>query len=269
MNDDGPVTADPSERASAAAGRAGRSRGLRGLARLGYVVSGALHILIGWIAVQLAWTGSSESADTSGAFGAMAGTTPGLALLWAGALGFLALALWQATEAITAAEATDKAKAAGKTVVHLALAWSALQFALGAGADSAQQSQSMTATFMANPAGVALVIAIGLAVCAVGVYHVVKGARKTFLDDLGGDPGLFVRRAGQIGYVAKGVALLIVGALFVAAGLQNDPEEASGLDGALRTLLELPAGRLLLTVVALGLAAYGVYSLARARHATL
>jgi hypothetical protein len=263
------VTSQPGERASAAASRAGRSSSLRTLARLGYVISGVLHILIGWIALQLAWAGSSESADASGAFGALADSTPGLALLWAGALGFLALALWQATEAITATEAKEKVKAAGKTVVHLALAWSSLQFAIGSGSDSAEQSQSMTATLMSNPAGVALVIAIGLVIGAVGVYHVVKGARKKFLDDLQGSPGPFVRRSGQVGYIAKGVALVIVGALFVVAGIQNDPEEATGLDGALRTLLELPAGKLLITVVALGLAAYGVYSIARARHARL
>lgn len=255
--------------AASAASRAGDSTGVRALARAGYVVSGVLHLLIAWIALQLAWSKSSENADTSGAFGALAGNPFGLVLLWLGALGFLALAIWQVTEAVSASEAKDKVKAVAKAVVNLALAWSALQFALGSGSDSAEQSQSTTATLMSTPAGVALVVIIGLVVLAVGVGHVVKGARKKFLEDLRSHPGRFVERAGQIGYIAKGVALAIVGGLFVAAALQHDPDEAAGIDGALRTLLELPAGKLLLTLVALGLAAYGVYSIAKAKHAKM
>ena len=42
---------------------------------------------------------------------------------------------------------------------------------------------------------------------------------------------------------------------------------ASGLDGALHTLRDQPLGPVLLTAVAVGLAAYGVYSFARARYA--
>lgn len=71
----------------------------------------------------------------------------------------------------------------------------------------------------------------------------------------------------RAGYVAKGVALGVVGVLFMVAAATNDPEEAGGLDAALRSLLELPAGTALLTAVGLGITAYGVYSLARARYA--
>lgn len=263
------MTSDAGDKAATAANRANNSRGVKALARVGYVVSGVVHLLIAWIALQLAWTSSSESADTSGALGTLADNPLGLALLWVGALGFLALAVWQATEAVTADEVKDKVKAGAKTVVNLALAWSCLQFALGSGSDSAEQSESTTATLMSKPAGVALVVVIGLVVLGVGVGHIVKGAKKSFLDDLQSHPGRFVERAGQVGYIAKGIALGVVGALFVVAAIQNDPEEASGIDGALKTLLQLPAGSVLLTLVALGLAAYGVYSIAKSKHAKL
>jgi hypothetical protein len=71
------------------------------------------------------------------------------------------------------------------------------------------------------------------------------------------------------GYVAKGVALVVVGGLFVFAALQSDPEEATGLDGALKVVAEQSYGTVLLLLVALGLAAYGVYSFARARFARM
>jgi len=104
-------------------------------------------------------------------------------------------------------------------------------------------------------------------VIGVGGYHVVKGWTKKFLHDLNTHPGTLATRAGVVGYMAKGVALAVVGALFVAAALQNSASKATGLDGALRSLRQQPVGPWLLTAVALGIAAYGVYSFARAKSA--
>ena len=75
-----------------------------------------------------------------------------------------------------------------------------------------------------------------------------------------------VTRLGQVGYPGKGVALGVVGGLFVWAAITFDPEKASGLDGALRTILDAPFGQFLLTLVALGIAAFGAYLLVRARY---
>ncbi|MGY1841990.1 DUF1206 domain-containing protein [Modestobacter sp. SYSU DS0875] len=72
-------------------------------------------------------------------------------------------------------------------------------------------------------------------------------------------------RVGQFGHPAKGTALALVGGLLGWAALTFDAEKASGLDGALQTLLDAPFGRLLLPVVAVGIAAFGVFSFFRAR----
>ncbi len=73
-----------------------------------------------------------------------------------------------------------------------------------------------------------------------------------------GRPGRLHRQGGRAG---------IVGILFCGAGLHSQPSEATGLDGALRTLRGEPFGTVLLIVMALGFAAYGLYSFARAKHA--
>ncbi len=74
-------------------------------------------------------------------------------------------------------------------------------------------------------------------------------------------------RLGRLGYVAKGVALGIVGVLFLVAAATHDPGKAGGLDAALRALLGVPAGGVFVSLVALGFACFGVYSFARARYA--
>jgi len=247
-------------------------------ARAGYLVSGLLHVLIGFLALRLALGDSSESADQSGALSQVAEEPFGRVVLWVAVVAFLALAGWQAAKAAHVGRAGrssggDRAKAVGRAGVYLALALTSFAWATGAGSSSSDQSKDMTADLMSQPFGRVLVGAVGLAVLVVGVYHVVKGWRKKFLEDLTGLPrgqaGRGTVVAGRLGYIAKGVALGIVGVLFGLAAWHADESEASGLDGAMRTLKEGPAGPLLLSLVALGFVAFGVYCAVRARYGRL
>jgi hypothetical protein len=248
---------------------------LETLARVGFVASGLLHLVIGWIALHLAFGGASGApADQSGALAQLASQPFGEILLWILVVGFAALGLWQLTESAWGHGSTsDTAKAAAKGVVYLALAWTTFTYARGGSTSGNQKSTDVTATVMGWPGGRLLVGAIGLAILGLGVWHVVKGAKKRFLEDLAGGAvggvGTAVVRLGQFGYIAKGVALGVVGILFLVAAWRADPSRASGLDGSLRTLREQPFGTVLLCLVALGLIAYGLYSFARARFARM
>jgi hypothetical protein len=247
-----------------AASRAGDHPLLEKGARLGYGASGVLHLLLAWVTIQLAWTSGGEQADQSGALQQLAGNGFGQALLWVLLVGFVLLALWQATEAIAWGEAKDRAKAAAKAVIYAVLAWttvSVLTSGSGGGSGGA------TSSLMSSGLGRVLIGAVGLGVVAVGGYHVVKGWTEKFLEDLESSPSPWVRKAGKVGYVGKGAALAVVGVLLVVAAVQSDPEKAQGLDAALHALAGLPFGPVLLTLIALGFAAYGVYAFGRARHA--
>jgi hypothetical protein len=267
---------DVSETAHRAARRAADSTWLERTARVGFVVSGVLHLLIAYIALRIAWTGAKASADQSGALGILAGHTWGKAVLWIGVLGFAGLALWQIADAVLGRHGDDpkeragaRVKAACKAVVYAALAYTSFAFARGTGKASSKQTADFTASTMQHSGGRTLVILIGLVVIGVGGYHVYKGWTRGFHKDLVSDPGRTVEALGVVGYIAKGVALAVVGGLFCVAGFQRQASEATGLDGALKTLREQPFGSWLLTVVALGLAAYGLYSFARAKLARL
>lgn len=247
-----------------AASRAGDHPLLEKGARLGYGASGVLHLLLAWVTIQLAWTSGGEQADQSGALQQLAGNGFGQALLWVLLVGFVLLALWQATEAIAWGEAKDRAKAAAKAVTYAVLAWttvSVLTSGSGGGSGGA------TSSLMSSGLGRVLVGLVGLGVIAVGGYHVVKGWKEKFLEDLESSPAPWVRKAGKVGYIGKGGALAVVGVLLVVAAVQSDPEKAQGLDAALHALAGLPFGPVLLTLIALGFATYGVYAFGRARHA--
>ncbi|USQ78557.1 DUF1206 domain-containing protein [Ornithinimicrobium faecis] len=259
--------------------QAGRSQTLEFLARFGYAGSGLVHLLIAWIAGQVALGSSSGEADEAGALEQVGGSPGGAVLLWVCVAGFAALAVWHLIEAVvphhgpTREQLVDRGKSVGKGIVFGALGWTALQVVTGSGADSGETTTEATATLMSAPAGRFLVGAIGLVVLAVGAYHVYKGVSKKFVQDLQGTGQREVTRAvevlGVTGYVAKGAALGVVGGLIAVAALQADPDQPTGLDAALKTLSDQPLGGVMLLLVAIGLAAYGLYSFARARYASM
>ena len=269
-------------RAAGAAGRAGDSDALEHLARIGLIAYGVVHLVVAWLALQLAWGGGGgQSADQAGALATLAEQPLGRPLLWLLAVGLVALAAWQAAEVLrwrsrlsSSGDARKKAvekvvKAVAKAVLYAALAVLAVRTATGGGGSGGQQQ---AAGVFGWPAGRWLVGLVGLVVIGVGVYLVHKGVSKRFLEEIDLGPASpqttrWVTRLGQAGFPAKGVALGVVGGLLVYAAATFDPAGATGgLDGALRTVLSAPFGRVLLTLVAIGIAAFGAYCFVRARY---
>lgn len=273
MPHDGPVSSTPSTSAGQAARRVSDHPWLERLARVGFAASGLLHLMIGWVAARIALGGSGE-ADQGGALQEVRDAPFGELLLWGTVVGFAALALFQLLHGLVrGGELADRVKALSRVVLYAVLGGTAFVVARGGSTDGEETTQDVTATLLQAPLGRLLVGALGLAVVGVAVYHAYKGGSKKFLETLtttgSGAVGRGVVAAGMVGYVAKGVALLIVGLLFLVAAWTADPDEAAGLDGALQTLAQQPFGTALLLAVALGLVLYGLYSFARARYERL
>jgi len=255
--------------------QAGDSASLELVARAGLIAYGVVHLLIGWLAVQIAWSASdSKSADTSGALRTLADQPFGKFLLWLVAVGLVALALWQASEAIWGYRNREGAKRVRKqvtsrvmAVIYAALGVSAASVALGSGSSSSRSQQQATSGVLAWPAGRVIVVVAGLIIIGVGVAHVVKGVKKSFAEEIDTSTMSPVARNGvaQIGYIAKGVALGVVGGLLSYATLTFDRQK-QGLDGAMQTILAQPLGRFLLTAAALGFVAFGVFAILQSRY---
>ncbi|GAA4488201.1 DUF1206 domain-containing protein [Rhodococcus olei] len=246
-------------------------------ARAGYLASGLVHLIIGYIAIRLVLGGGGGTVDQSGALATLASTPGGPLTLWVAVVAFTMMGLWRLVETILGratdpksqglwSEAFDRAKAFALSVTYFVFAFTTLGFARGAGKSSGAQESGISVRLMQTPGGKAALVAGGVAIVAVGGYHVYKGATRSFLEDLEGSPGDAVRRLGIVGYVAKGIVLAGVGVLLVVAALRSQPDRATGLDGALKTLLTHPAGAVMLVLAGLGIIAYGLYSFVMARH---
>ena len=242
------------------------------------VAYGAVHLLIGGLALQLAWGTSAKSADLSGALRTVADKPFGKILLGLIAVGLVSLALWQASETIwgcrncKGAERVRKQVMSGaKALFYAAMAVSAASVALGFGSLDSQSQQQTTSGVLAWPAGRVIVVVGGLIIIGVGVAGVIKGVKKSFAEEIDtSSMSTFARkgvaRLGQIGYVSKGVALGVVGGLLGYSALTFERLKASGLDGALQTILAQTFGRYLLTAVALGFLAFGLFALIASRY---
>lgn len=257
--------------------KADNSKTLDHAVRVGLIAYGVVHLLIAWVAVQLALGNEEGSASSDGALSQLAQTPIGGPLLYVVAAGFGALVLWQLIEAVAGHRDEDGKKlvikrlgSAMKVVLYGLLGWSALKVALGSGSDG-DSTDTLTAKIMAMPGGQLLVGLVGVAILAYGARLIYRGLSEDFVDKLKasgrvGDAGRAFVLLGKAGYVSKGLALFAVAGLFLWAAWTQDPQKSGGLDQALHKVLQQPFGAPALIALGAGIAAYGLFAFAWARH---
>lgn len=264
--------------AGQAANRARHSTYLEILTRTGLIGYGILHLAVAWLAIQIATGKPSTSADQAGAFRLVEEQPAGKFILVVIAAGLAAMALWQLLLAITGhreyygrRRTLERVASAARVVIYGFLCWTAVNVLQGSAQSSASKQEKATAGILAHPAGQVFVAIFGLVVLGIGIGLFIYGFKKKFQEKLRTGqmtPGVRkgVIRLGQVGYMAKGVAFAVAGVLIFQAAVSNDAQRSRGLDGALRTLADKSFGGFLLWVVAIGIAAFGVYCFFQSRY---
>ena len=157
-------------------------------ARAGYIVSGLLHLAIGYLAIRIALGSGAGSADQSGALAAVAAKPGGIVALWVAAVAFLVMALWRLVETAlgrstdpksqgASSEVLDRAKAFALAIVYFALAYSTFGFARGAGKSSGAQNSGISARLMQTGAGTIALVAAGVVIVAGGRVSRLQGSQ--------------------------------------------------------------------------------------------
>lgn len=264
-----------------AVNRATESRTVESIARAGYPVSGLLHLLIAYIIVRIAF-GFRGEADQTGALAVLAEQRGGSMSLWVVAFGLFALSMWRLAEVVLGlhpGESThadkrhtppvNRLKALGLAVVYLALAFAAVQFAVGVGRYGSERAEGLSARLMQSGGGKAVLVAAGVAIAAFGGYFIYKGASRKFLADLTVPGGRLMTVLGLVGHVGEGIVLFGAGILLLGASFVQDPSRATGLDASVRALGQTEYGQATLLAAAVGFAAYGLYSVALTKYSRM
>lgn len=258
--------------------QAARSPVMRWLARAGLVARGVLYLIIGWIAIQVAFGSSGRQADQTGALHLLGRNPAGQVALWLLAIGFAGMCLWRLAEVIFGAAETDGDKASvrlaslGRVLIYGFITYGVFKYALGIGGpkSSDQQSMDLTAKAMSHPGGRVAVIVAGVALAGGGLALAWSFARTKFLKklntaEMSARTEKVVTWLGRIGGVARGAVFATAGVFLIIAAVSYQPQRAKGVDSALRALARTPLGPWLLLVVAIGLILFGAFSCCEAR----
>ncbi len=270
----------PAGDAVAGAEQAGReaadSRAFGALVTGGLITYGGVHLVIAWLFLQVAW---STAGSANRPITAMSRTVAGQVVLWAAALGMAILVLWRVAQTLlrpggsnTRQRVVSSVTRLFEAVVYALIAVSAVQAALTRGRKGSVQGegrseQSLGATLLAHVWGRVIVMAIAVAFLALAIELFRSAITRSFADDLVSTAPRAVLWAGAAGTFTKGVAVVIISGLLAWAAVTYAPAKTGGLEAMIRTLRSQPFGPALLTLMAAGLALFGVYCFAWSAHA--
>lgn len=247
---------------------------LHRLGQVGYAAQGLVWILVGWLALAAArGVGSAGEASSGSALETLVTAPLGRVLLVVMALGLACYAVWQAIEEAVGHRGQEDKKrvakrvgSAGKAVLGLVLAGSAVALVAGSGGSGGNTEQEGASLLLGLPGGQFLLGLVGLVILGLGGYWVWSGITAHFEEKLSPGAPETVVKIGRAGYVAKGAAFVVLGGLFVLAAWRHDPSAAGGTGSAFEAMLDFPGGPYVLGAVALGLIAFGLFQIGAARY---
>lgn len=252
------------------------------LAQLGFYTKGFLFIVIGLLAILVAiGERGGELADPSGALTRVAKEPYGKIILMVFVVGAVGHGAWNILRGAADVDNAGKSVqgiikrsiAAGIGFFYFFLAWTAWSIINAAqiSEDTGTFQKTLTAVLLALPLGAILVGLIGLIVIGAGVHECYSGVtgkyRESFkLYKLDDKSLMVITILGFLSFLARGLIFGLMGYFFILAAIDSNPNEAIGIDGALRTLSESYFGKTVLFVTAVGLVCHGVLSLYESRY---
>jgi len=260
------------------------------IGRAGWFAKGIVYLIAGVLALSVAlrasgWSKSSstgnQEASPTGAIKTVAGSGGGTLLLWLLAIGMLIYVAWRVVSAFLPGGHDAKARLhrigyVVSAIIYSTFAITAIALArkVPTDADGNHKVTDITSSVMSHTAGRLLIGLVGMIVIGVGLYRLSKGIKVDVNDelDLSGMSPARVRwteRLGAIGEIGRGIGIGLVGFFLLRAAITYDATEATGLDGALRRLALTGWGVVIVFVVGIGFAAYGIFCLATFTHRRL
>jgi hypothetical protein len=249
---------------------------MEALTRLGYGVRGLIYIVMGLLALNVSLGKGGSPTDQQGAIAAIGRQPAGMFLLWIILFGLISYSLWGVIRAVM--DPLHKGNDLKGWVARGAYLVSAVGYATlilptygyiaGAGSktQSGNQTQKFLVMIMSKPWGHLVIGLIGLVVIAVGLQQIYQGFNSSFDKQfqtyrMTAQQIKWATQMGRFGTAARGFVFALIGGSLVLAAVNSNSSQQIGFDPALTSLLHQPYGIWLLGIVAIGLIAFGAYSL--------
>ena len=269
---------------------AGEHPGVVKFGRAGWFAKGVVYLVAGVLALLIAakasgWssaaTAPDQEASPTGALKTIAQMSGGAMLMWVLAVGMLLYAAWRIVAALMPGGGDAKSWItrigyAVSAVIYITFATTAIALARSAnsGPNGNSTAKSLTERLMANSGGRVLVGVVGVIAIAAGLYRLVKGVKVDVTDELdlsslSPERRRWTERLGAVGEVGRGLGIGLIGFFLVRAAVTYDAAEATGLDGALRRMATQSWGVVLVALIGIGFAAYGLFCVTTFTHRVL
>jgi hypothetical protein len=253
------------------------SNAIERLARAGFAVKGIVYLLLGVLTLLAAVGAGGRITDPEGAILSLVGRPFGRAIVAVLAGGLALYAAWRFLEAFADANRVgrdrngiaERAAWALSGVAYSMLAFDAARIAFRWRGGAEVQ---LPRTIVGSPLSRWLVTIIAIGIVAYAAKEARRALSQRFserlnLRQLSREAGPIVIGISRAGILARAMVLAALGLVLLRARA-NPARAASDTDmsDSLRLIAALPSGSGLLTLVAAGLMAYGVYQLVHARY---
>ena len=240
-----------------------------------------IYLMIGGLALAGAFDPAQHPSGSTGAMAKLAQIPFGRVLLALLGLGLLAFVLWQLVLAVLDPECSQGRWRLKRMALRFHHLWSAAlhcvlvgiavwqMFGLGHAAGRGQTQKYVAAIALRLPGGRWLVGGIGAGVVLFALMQLILACRpqqdtrmklaNTFLRV----PILIML---VLGYLARAALFGLIGAFLIHAAWRDNPDKVAGISGALQLIRDQPYGPWLLGGVAIGLIAFGLAQIAKARY---
>ncbi len=245
-------------------------------ARFGIATKGFVYCVIGVLTAMSAFGYGGQKAGSSDVLDFIAKQPFGQVLLIVMAIGLLSYVFYRMYQTFADSDNEGKdAKGVAKRVgyfisglVYGFLAYRAVKMVIDAGSSSSGNG-SFISSLLDKSYGAILVGIIALGLLAKAVYQIYKAYSGKYKENLG-NAGLdskaqsLMLKAGRVGYTARGIVIGIVSYLLFKAALTGQ-NQGDGKENAF-DFLQNEFGTIVLGIVAIGLAAYGVFMFIKAKY---
>jgi MFS family permease len=250
------------------------------LARFGLVAQGISFGLVAVLAIELALGKGGRATSREGALQTIAQSGIGRVAVFVLAFGFGAYALWRLAQVFLGHDVEEKGgrekwgkrlSSLGKAAIYGGLCWAAFSIALGKHGGGGGKEQEATKGILGWPGGRWIVFAMAIAIAGAALWNLYRAVSGKYKDSLKKEQMSarelkWTTRIAFIGLMSRAVVFGLISWFFFKAAADYDAKKARGLDGALRKLATAPYGTFLLSVVAAGLLAFGLFCLIQARY---
>ena len=246
------------------------------IAQTGFTAKGIVYILVGILAFMAAFElgGQDENSATRTGVFEWLQDTGGKFLLGLIAIGLLSYVLFRFVQSFSGYHEEK----AGKRIMYFfsglayaSVAFTAISMIMKGQQNNGDKNQQLASDLMNKPMGDWLMIIAAIIFTAIGIYQLYYAFAQKYKDhvqklELHSDRSKFLLRMGKIGYIARGIVWLLVAFLFSRAAMHHNASEAGDTGKAFNFIEQGYMGSYILGAIGLGLLAYGIFSVTRARY---